>query len=299
MAATRRCISSPAARPGRSETTAARQRGRRRDVGSVRQLARLRPGHAGAGLGIPGTNDQGRGDPRYAGLPEFRTGFTALGNTPTWTPTYRDEGTTSLSSNVTKVAANHTTSESGIASTTCTWTTGSRTGQSSRPLRLRRERHEDVRHRLADRELLQPPTRRSCSASSARAQELSSTSCSPAASGSTRCSSATAGRVNPKLTLDLGLRWEYYPIMSRADRQIEMLDRNTLDVLIGGVGGNPKNMGLVGAEGLIRAASRRRLSSQRQDGVAQRLWRHARRARHVGAGGVPRRLQLSARAERA
>ena len=33
--------------------------------------------------------------------------------------------------------------------------------------------------------------------------------------------------------------------MSRADRQIERLDRDTLDVLIGGVGGNPKNMGLV------------------------------------------------------
>ena len=34
-------------------------------------------------------------NPRYAGMPEFRTGFQALGNSPTWTPTYRDEGTTS------------------------------------------------------------------------------------------------------------------------------------------------------------------------------------------------------------
>jgi hypothetical protein len=50
--------------------------------------------------------------------------------------------------------------------------------------------------------------------------------------------------VSPKLTVDLGLRWEYYPILRRADRQIEMLDLNTLDVLIGGVGGNPTNMGL-------------------------------------------------------
>ena len=33
--------------------------------------------------------------------------------------------------------------------------------------------------------------------------------------------------------------------MRRADRQIEMLDLHTLDVLIGGVAGNPKNMGLV------------------------------------------------------
>jgi hypothetical protein len=44
--------------------------------------------------------------------------------------------------------------------------------------------------------------------------------------------------VNSKLTLDLGLRWEYYPIMRRADREIEMLDLATLDVLIAGVAGN-------------------------------------------------------------
>ena len=34
--------------------------------------------------------------------------------------------------------------------------------------------------------------------------------------------------VNPKLTLDLGLRWEYYPIMTRADgRGLERLDLDT------------------------------------------------------------------------
>ena len=54
--------------------------------------------------------------------------------------------------------------------------------------------------------------------------------------------------VKPQLTLDLGMRWEYYPIMTRADRQLEILDRQTLDVLIGGVGGNPKNVGLVAAK---------------------------------------------------
>ena len=40
-------------------------------------------------------------------MPEFRTGFTALGNTPTWSPAYRDEGTVSFSTNVTKVAGSH------------------------------------------------------------------------------------------------------------------------------------------------------------------------------------------------
>ncbi|MGH9163796.1 MAG: TonB-dependent receptor, partial [Vicinamibacteraceae bacterium] len=50
--------------------------------------------------------------------------------------------------------------------------------------------------------------------------------------------------VSPKLTVDIGVRWEYYPVLRRATRQIEMLDLDTLDVLIGGMGGNPENMGL-------------------------------------------------------
>ncbi len=51
--------------------------------------------------------------------------------------------------------------------------------------------------------------------------------------------------VSSKLTLDLGLRWEYYPIMQpRGPRRIERLDLQTLDVLLGGDGGNPKDVGI-------------------------------------------------------
>ena len=51
--------------------------------------------------------------------------------------------------------------------------------------------------------------------------------------------------VSPKLTVNLGLRWEYYPIMTRADgRGLERLDLQTLEVILGGRGGNPKNVGL-------------------------------------------------------
>jgi outer membrane receptor protein involved in Fe transport len=50
--------------------------------------------------------------------------------------------------------------------------------------------------------------------------------------------------VNHKLTLDLGIRWEYYPIMKRADRGIERIDLATLESIIGGVGGNPDDVGL-------------------------------------------------------
>ena len=50
--------------------------------------------------------------------------------------------------------------------------------------------------------------------------------------------------VNQKVTVDLGLRYEYYPLMTRADRGIEQVDLNTLDVLLGGLGGNPDDLGI-------------------------------------------------------
>src|SRR5262249_19479159 len=53
------------------------------------------------------------------------------------------------------------------------------------------------------------------------------------------------------LTLDLGLRWEYYPIMHRANgRGLDRLDlsnpdfNHQLDVLIAGRGPNPQNNGM-------------------------------------------------------
>ena len=50
---------------------------------------------------------------------------------------------------------------------------------------------------------------------------------------------------NDKLTLDLGLRWEYYPIMHRADgRGIDASIRRTLKVLVAGLGGNDQNNGM-------------------------------------------------------
>jgi hypothetical protein len=51
-------------------------------------------------------------------------------------------------------------------------------------------------------------------------------------------------QVNEKLTLNGGLRFEMYPIMNRADRGLERLDFDTWDVLIGGRGGVPDNVGL-------------------------------------------------------
>ena len=51
-------------------------------------------------------------------------------------------------------------------------------------------------------------------------------------------------QVSNKLTLDLGLRYEYYPLMTTADRGIEQVDLDTLTVRLGGVGGNPEDLGI-------------------------------------------------------
>ena len=52
-------------------------------------------------------------------------------------------------------------------------------------------------------------------------------------------------QVNRKLTLTLGVRWEYYPLMTRAGRGgIELWDPTTNQVLLGGNGRNSKSLGI-------------------------------------------------------
>ena len=49
---------------------------------------------------------------------------------------------------------------------------------------------------------------------------------------------------NEKLTLNMGVRYEYYPLMARENRGIELLDVPTYTVRLGGVGNNPKDLGI-------------------------------------------------------
>jgi outer membrane receptor protein involved in Fe transport len=50
--------------------------------------------------------------------------------------------------------------------------------------------------------------------------------------------------VNNKLTLNLGVRFEMYPLMKRADSGIERLDLSTYEVLLGGRGNTPEDVGI-------------------------------------------------------
>jgi outer membrane receptor protein involved in Fe transport len=51
-------------------------------------------------------------------------------------------------------------------------------------------------------------------------------------------------QVSHKLTLNLGLRFEMYPLMTRADRGLERLDYDTYEVLLGGLGDTPRDVGI-------------------------------------------------------
>jgi len=51
-------------------------------------------------------------------------------------------------------------------------------------------------------------------------------------------------QVTRKLTLNMGLRYEYFPLISRVDRGIERWDPATNLVYMGGIGNNPRNVGM-------------------------------------------------------
>ena len=250
----------------------------------------------GLDYGIPGTNDQGRSDPRYAGMPEFRTGFQALGNSPRGLPLIATRGP-HRSAATSRRSRPTTTSDSGIVSTTCTWTTGSRNGRtraggSTSPPTPRARSAPAPR-----RELLQPVRGIPAWPRGHRAQELSvravhrprMAACHVRARPLDGESEDHAGSRRA-----MGVLPDHEPRRSsdrddgpRHARRPDWRGRR-----------QPEEHGPGGAEGLIRAEARWRLSPQRRDGVPQRLWRHARRERDVGAGSVSRRLQLPARAER-
>lgn len=58
-------------------------------------------------------------------------------------------------------------------------------------------------------------------------------------------------QVSRRLTLNAGLRYEYYPLIHRKDRGIERWDPSSNLVYIGGIGGNPRNVGVTTSKKLF------------------------------------------------
>jgi hypothetical protein len=197
--------------------------------------------------GIPGLNSAGVTGPgsadlaRYSGMPQVATGLSTLGNTSTWTPVWRDERSYTFSSNLTKVAGRHEI----------------RTGFDFVRLRLNHWQPEVSNPRgvlTFGGGITGTPGysgvggwngyagfllgEMSSYAKSVQFEELSGRE--------NQYGVYVADRWQPteKLTLNLGLRYEYFPLMSRENRGIELLDLDTFEVRLGGLGGNPKDLGI-------------------------------------------------------
>jgi hypothetical protein len=203
-------------------------------------------------LGIPGTNG-GRlygDDPRYAGLPSFVTGFSTLGNDDGWNPVERHERTYAFGGNVTKLRGAHEF----------------RVGYSVNRLALDHWQPELGAGPRGALTFNPNATALNGGAAgnlyNAYAAFLLGLVGSPTGAQTINTGESVqyeemTGRewqhglyardrwqVGSKMTLDLGLRYEYYPLMTRANRGIETVDLDTLEVVLGGLGGNPKDLGI-------------------------------------------------------
>lgn len=58
-------------------------------------------------------------------------------------------------------------------------------------------------------------------------------------------------QMTPNLTINYGIRWEYFPTPTRADRGFERYNPDDNKIYIGGVGSVPRNMGVVASKKLV------------------------------------------------
>lgn len=194
----------------------------------------------GIDLGIPGVNDPK--DIRASGLPTFATGLSNIGGTPSWMPLFRKELNYSFSSALTKVFAkhemrvgvdivklelNHRQAEFGPYGLRGGFQfSGNITGASG---------YAALGWNSFAAFLL---GRSSFFSKDVQTEDMTGREWQNAIYVRDRW------RVTPNLTLNLGLRLENYPLMSRAKSGIERLDLSTYTLLLGGRGDVPKDVGL-------------------------------------------------------
>ena len=198
----------------------------------------------GLDAGIPGVNDAN--DIRASGLPQFANGYT-IGTTPNWMPLYRKELNYSFSSALTKIFAKHEV----------------RAGVDIVKLELNHRQAEFGTYGLRggfafsgnNTGLFVPggtsyvPITWNTFGSfllgnaNSFAKDVQ-TEDMTGREWQTAFYIRDRWRVTPNLTLNLGLRVENYPLMSRKNSGIERLDYSTYTVLLGGRGDVPKDVGL-------------------------------------------------------
>ena len=96
-----------------------------------------------------------------------------------------------------------------------------------------------------------------------------------------RFTRAISGRSRSKLTVNYGLRWEYYPIFSHDHYGAVRFDPATHNILIGGEGGVPWDTGASASKKGFRSAPRPGVSPGREDRDPHRLRNHRRSGQHA------------------
>jgi len=197
-------------------------------------------------FGIPGTNGDGGslGDPRTSGIPTFEIpGFSAYSRLDNFGPIFRNDRTYNASLNSTWVSGNHEL-RFGVDVVRLElnhWEAGSSVASPRGGFSF-----------FGGVTALGP--RASPDPFNGYAQFLLGLTSSAAKSLQPELMTGREWQlglyfrdrwqVTSDLTLNLGLRWERYPLMTRADRGIELYDEATNQVLLGGLGGNAEDLGI-------------------------------------------------------
>lgn len=193
----------------------------------------------GLDLGIPGVNDPN--DIRASGLPTFANGYD-IGTTPNWMPLFRKELNYSFSSAITKVFPKHEV----------------RAGVDIVKLRLDHRQAEFGTYGLKGGFQFDGTVTGAAGYVAQTWNQFGAFLLGLPRTFSKDVQTETMTgrewqnalyvrdryRVNSNLTLNLGLRLENYPLMTRANSGIERLDYSTYTVLLGGRGNVPNDVGL-------------------------------------------------------
>jgi hypothetical protein len=194
-------------------------------------------------FGIPGTNGgtQYASDHHYAGVPQFdNLGFTFWGNGDTWIPLERHERVYAFQTNFTKLAGAHEI----------------RFGFEPRRLQMDHWQPETANPRgyiyfasgatITEGQTAKEPNQYAAALLGLVNSYSKSIQYLMMRTRETQLALYVRDRwqVTRSLTLNLGMRYEYYPLINRGDRGIERWDPATNQVFIGGLGNQPWNVGI-------------------------------------------------------
>jgi hypothetical protein len=195
----------------------------------------------GLDLGVPGTNGP---DIRQSGMPVWGNAMSAQGSTDSWNPYTRYDPTFTAAANVTKLAGTHSVRFGGAIDRQSMnhWQpefggTGprGRLDFSGNLSGLRGGQTPNFYNEYASFLLgLTSQVRKAIQWEEMRTREW-------------RYGFYIGDRWQARrdVTLDLGVRYEYFPLVTRTEgRGVERLDIDTMNVLLGGVGDIPRNVGL-------------------------------------------------------